>query len=118
MSNLTPEWQGLNITGVSMHAHFLGRNLTLSQYRNGKFIRFLGEDDAYSYDNPSTKIYDPPVILYPGDELRTTCIYDTTKQKEVTYYGRGTYDEMCFAFVNYYPKLATFKQNLCLAYER
>ena len=108
----------INITTVAMHAHFLGRNLTLAQYRNGKFLRFLGKDDAFSYNNPTNLLFEPPVVLQPNDELRTTCIYDTTSRTKTTYYGDGTYDEMCFGFVSYYPKFIRTKQSLCNAYER
>ena len=108
----------INVTGATLHAHFLGKTLKLAQYRNGKFIRFLAKDDVFSYNNPTTTRYNPPVILSPGDELRTTCVYDTTKRKTTTYYGDGTYDEMCFGFVQYYPKIHADLQELCLSYER
>ncbi len=101
-----------------MHAHFLGKNLTLAQYRNGKFLRFLGIDDAFSYNNPKMTKFDPPVLFYPGDELKTTCVYNTEARKKTTLYGDGTYDEMCFGFIRYYPKMPTTKRNLCLSYER
>ncbi len=100
-----------------MHAHFLARNLTLAQYRNGEFIRYLGVDDAFSYNNPTSTIFDPPVVFHPGDQLKTTCIYDTTSRNKTTLYGDGTFDEMCFGFVNYYPKLK-IRPDLCVSYER
>ena len=108
----------VNITGATLHAHFLGKNLSLAQYRHGKFIRYLARDDVFSYNNPTSTNFNPPVTLFPGDELRTTCIYDTKKKIKTTYYGDGTYDEMCFAFMNYYPKMNISRRNLCLSYER
>ena len=108
----------VNITRVGLHAHFLGKNLSLAQYRHGKFIRYLARDDVFSYNNPTAAHFNPPVTLSPGDELRTTCIYDTKKKRKTTYYGDGTFDEMCFAFVSYYPKMNTSRRNLCLSYER
>ena len=108
----------VNITGAVLHAHFLGKNLSLAQYRNGKFIRYIAKDDVFSYNNPTSTNFNPPVTLFPGDELRTTCIYDTRKKTTTTYYGDGTYDEMCFAFMNYYPRMNISRRNLCLSYER
>lgn len=108
----------VNVTGATLHAHFLGKTLKLAQYRGGKFIRYLAKDDVFSYNNPTNTAFDPPVLLEPGDELRTTCVYDTTKRKKTTYYGDGTYDEMCFGFIRYYPKLPANRQELCTAYER
>ena len=108
----------INITGALLHAHFLGKNLSLAQYRNGKFIRFLSRDDVFSYNNPTTTAFNPPVMLYPGDEIRTKCIYDTTKRTTTTYYGDGTFDEMCFGFIHYYPKFKAAQQELCYSFER
>eukprot|EP00794_Sanderia_malayensis_P011061 gene11061-12229_t len=109
---------GINITGVAMHAHFLGKNLTLAQYRNGKFLRMLGIDDAFNYNNPTSTRHKPAVVMLPGDELRTTCKFNTKTRSKTTYYGDGTYDEMCFAFVDYYPKIPKNNEKLCLSYER
>ena len=106
----------MKISAASLHAHFLGKSLSLAQYRNGKFLRNLAKDDVFSYNNPKSTIFSPAVELQPGDELRTTCKYDTTKRKETTYYGDGTYDEMCFGFVDYYPKVKWGQ--LCISYER
>ena len=106
----------VKIQSATLHAHFLAKTLSLVQYRDGKFLRFLAKDDVFSYNNPTSTIFNPPVEFRPGDELKTTCKYDTTKKKTTTYYGDGTYDEMCFAFVRYYPKMK--RQQLCLNYER
>ena len=106
----------MKISDASLHAHFLGKTLSLAQYRNGKLLRYLAKDDVFSYNNPSSTIFRPAVELQPGDELRTTCKYDTKNQKNATYYGDGTYDEMCFGFIGYYPK--TNLDQLCISYER
>eukprot|EP00795_Rhopilema_esculentum_P007433 gene7433-13194_t len=108
----------INITGASLHAHFLGRSLSLVHIRNGKQLRYLAKDDVFSYNNPTSTSFQPPVQFLPGDELRTTCTYDTTKRQKTTYYGDGTYDEMCFGFFDYYPKIPRTRQRLCIAYER
>ena len=109
----------VNITATGVHAHFLGKNLSVAQYRNGQFIRWLAKDDVYSYNNPITTNYNPPVQLRPGDELRTTCVFDSTGKKTWTYYGDGTFEEMCFGFFYYYPKLKDpMKQARCLSFER
>lgn len=106
----------VKISHATLHAHLLGRSLSLAQYRNGTFLRYLAKDDVFSYNSPTSTVFDPPVELHPGDELKTTCKYDTTSKKEITYYGDGTYDEMCFGFIFYYPKLQ--RQGLCIGYDR
>ena len=108
----------VNITTTLLHAHFLGRQLIVAQFRKGKWLRDLARNDAFDYNNPTTNIYDPAVDLRPGDVLKTTCVFDSTKRQKTTYMGEGTYDEMCFGFLRYYPKFERKRQNLCLSFER
>ena len=49
-----------------------------------------------------------------GDEIITTCVYNTEDRDGFTLGGLGTYDEMCLNFIWYYPrheKLATCNEN-------
>ena len=41
-----------------------------------------------------------------GDELRLSCTFKSTSRDSVVYYGDGTQEEMCFAFVSYYPAMS------------
>ena len=45
-----------------------------------------------------------PVVVHPGDELKTTCVFDSRQRELTTFNGQATQDEMCFAFLTYYPK--------------
>ncbi|GFH29821.1 MOXD1 1, partial [Haematococcus lacustris] len=49
-----------------------------------------------------------PPHLRPGDSLVTQCSYDSTTRTEVTRFGEGTMDEMCFTFIMYYPLVSKF----------
>ena len=44
-----------------------------------------------------------PLKILPGDELKTTCVFKSTNKKTTTFSGRGTNDEMCFAFLTVFP---------------
>jgi hypothetical protein len=44
-----------------------------------------------------------PVKILPGDEIRTKCVYDTTSKNATTRFGWGAQQEMCFAFLTFYP---------------
>lgn len=48
--------------------------------------------------------FDKAIVMEPGYELQLTCHYRSTSRTEVTSYGEGTEDEMCYAFIMYYPK--------------
>ena len=39
------------------------------------------------------------------DEIRTTCSYDTTSATSTTYGGEASYNEMCYGFLFFYPRL-------------
>ena len=47
--------------------------------------------------------YKPEVVLKPGNELMTRCVYNTVSRQENTYYGDDTFNEMCYGIFTYYP---------------
>lgn len=49
----------------------------------------------------ATRVY-KQVELKPGEQIQTSCTYDTTKRPNVTF-GFSTEQEMCMDFVMYYP---------------
>lgn len=56
--------------------------------------------------------YDPPIEVRPGDELRTTCEYNSVGRKAVTYYGDSVNDEMCFTNLAFYSKTNSISSDL------
>ncbi|XP_059175933.1 tyramine beta-hydroxylase-like [Physella acuta] len=98
------------IVSVHNHMHYLGREMNVSLYRNGSKVKDLSKGD-FSYDSPVTHSHNPPVPIYPGDELRTTCAYSSLTSKNNVTYGRGTADEMCYGFLIMYPRDAIRTRN-------
>lgn len=43
-------------------------------------------------------------MIRDGDELKTTCIFNSETRTRTTNFGDATSDEMCLAFFTYYPK--------------
>ncbi|XP_069138139.1 tyramine beta-hydroxylase-like [Argopecten irradians] len=97
------------------HMHELGTAVTLSHKSSDNVERFLTHDPNYSYANPVVHIFDPPVEVKPGDELRTTCTFDSSNKRSVTHQGDGASDEMCNSYVIYYPKEAVLESE-CTSY--
>lgn len=56
--------------------------------------------------------FQEPVVVKPGDVVRTTCHFKSTDKPFTTFEGEGTSDEMCFGFLSFYPaeNLPTNKQ--------
>ena len=57
-----------------------------------------------------------PITVRAGDELKTICTYDSTKRRKTTLGGDSTSDEMCIAFIKFYPKQAV-PMPLCMNYK-
>jgi len=37
----------------------------------------------------------PSLLVYPGDKIQATCVYDSTEREDTTIFSLSTYDEMC-----------------------
>ncbi|CAL1534325.1 unnamed protein product, partial [Lymnaea stagnalis] len=103
------------VTSAWNHMHYAGRKMSIELIRNNRSIRFLTNDEQYSYDSPQISYYtDNPIQLLPGDELVTRCEYSTLNRSTSTRWGEATNDEMCFGFLTFYPK-ENISNVLCLS---
>lgn len=66
--------------------------------------------------SPCISSFDVPVVVRPGDELRTTCTFNSEGVDKSTFFGKGSHDEMCFVFAKYYPKQKARIQQ-CLSFK-
>ncbi|XP_013391507.1 MOXD1 homolog 1 isoform X2 [Lingula anatina] len=92
------------IEAVNLHMHYLGYSAKLDHFRNGQLVQTLGEDVVYQYDTPVNHILSPPVEFRPGDEFKLSCTFKPSTNGQFVFYGEDTAAEMCFGFINYYPK--------------
>ncbi|XP_005101066.2 MOXD1 homolog 1-like [Aplysia californica] len=92
------------VISVFNHMHYLGRAMKIELFRNGRLIKELSNEDYYSYDNPIQHDHQPPVQILPGDEIKTTCVFNSLSSDRWVYWGDGTNDEMCFGFLTMYPR--------------
>ena len=100
----TKNWPSDGITAFSIffHMHARGVNQRVQIIRDGKEIEPLLSIRSFEYDYQYSKSI-PEVKLFPGDRLITTCEFDTSGDDEPVPGGLGSQDEMCFAWVDYYP---------------
>jgi len=94
----------MHVFGTAMHAHELGRVLWSEVWRDGAMAFELNRDDPYLFSAQHMNPVD--LVIEPGDEVQTHCIYDSTDRTETTVGGPGTQDEMCWNVVTYWPRLA------------
>ncbi|GAB1600141.1 DBH-like monooxygenase protein 1 [Argonauta hians] len=107
ISNLPKVWKipGIKVFGVLLHSHLLGRKMILHHYRNGTILPPIVEDISYDFNYQEMKFLNHPVTVLLGDVLKVECVYDSTNVKNFTFGGQSTKDEMCLAYVLYYPKI-------------
>ncbi|XP_044274850.1 putative DBH-like monooxygenase protein 2 [Varanus komodoensis] len=94
----------MHVFGYLLHTHLAGRGVRGVQYRNGKQLRILCEDNKYDFTLQETRTLKKVIILKPGDEFLVECLYQTLDRTELTFGGPSTLNEMCLVFLFYYPR--------------
>ncbi|KAH3792378.1 uncharacterized protein LOC127837211 isoform X9 [Dreissena polymorpha] len=94
----------IHVASALNHMHLIGKAQITELIRNGSRVQYLAKDDAYDYNAPKTYSFADPVVVRPGDELKTTCVFDSRKRNLTTFSGEATHDEMCYSFLSFYPK--------------
>ncbi|CAI5987478.1 unnamed protein product, partial [Closterium sp. NIES-65] len=93
--------ESVKIIGSVLHLHTLGRQVRHKRTVKGDF--------ASQQTIPTT----PEFELLPGDELRTSCVWDSTARTNVTLGGPSTEDEMCIDYLVYYPARQGQEMDMC-----
>ncbi|KAK7506928.1 hypothetical protein BaRGS_00001779, partial [Batillaria attramentaria] len=91
------------VTTAADHMHYLGKSMSIEHYRDGKFLRYFTNEHVYNYDTPKFFDFEDPVLVKPGDMIRTTCHFASPDKPTTTFQGDGTSDEMCLGFLSFYP---------------
>jgi hypothetical protein len=94
---------GQNVTVLReyLHMHEIGARITNEQIRNGEVIREAVLDYWEFHQNGNAAIQQSPFIIQPGDAFKTSCYYSG----EGRIFGLGSSEEMCMAFLYYYPRV-------------
>jgi hypothetical protein len=94
------------------HMHETGTSIKTELIRQGNTdnTETLVDVPTWNFDNQIYYPHDPPVVITPGDVLRTTCRYENPYDTPVSF-GEGTGDEMCFDFSIVYPITAFDLEN-------
>ncbi|XP_015227900.1 PREDICTED: DBH-like monooxygenase protein 2 homolog [Cyprinodon variegatus] len=93
----------LQVFSVLLHTHLAGRKVRVGHFRNGKQIDFLGVNENYDFDMQEIVNLGSIKTVKPGDEIIVECTYNTEDRTKDTLMGLSTTDEMCLAFLFYYP---------------
>ncbi|XP_068226831.1 DBH-like monooxygenase protein 1 isoform X1 [Palaemon carinicauda] len=95
---------GINVFAGFLHAHLLGRNMTLRHIRDRKELPVIQKDLNYDFNFQETRKLRKELTIYPGDSIIAECGLDSTARSVPTFGGFGTEEEMCLGFLYYYPR--------------
>ena len=89
---------------VHIHKQGVFGRLIIDKKRAGYKIIVVNE--TLTYDRPKVATWTAPneIILEPGDEITATCGFASMDKKEWSFFGSQTSDEMCFFFIDIYPR--------------
>lgn len=99
---LAPE--GINVFGVNMQTHSLGRKIKLGIVRNGEEIEPLALESSLNSNYLENRVFDKVKKILPGDHVTVECTYNTFKREQFTLGGESADEEVCMATLMYYPK--------------
>ncbi|KAI2513742.1 copper type II ascorbate-dependent monooxygenase [Fragilaria crotonensis] len=95
--------ESVTVISEHLHMHKAGISMKNSQSRGNQVVR-VGEVQFWDFDQQGNLgVVQAPFTIQPGDSFRTTCNYKTNNGEV---FGLGSSDEMCIAFLFYYPRKA------------
>jgi hypothetical protein len=96
--------EGITVFANMLHTHLAGHGLVLKQYRNGVEVTPpIDQDLNYDFNFQQIRTF-PSRKIYPGDKIELQCKYSTSDRMKAVFGGLGTSQEMCLAFLYYYPR--------------
>ncbi|XP_042634352.1 DBH-like monooxygenase protein 2 homolog [Cyprinus carpio] len=95
----------LQVFSVMLHTHLTGRKVRVGHFRGGKQIDFLAVDENYDFEYQDVMNLGKTKTVKLGDKLLVECTYNTENRSKLTWGGLSTSDEMCLAFLFYYPAM-------------
>ncbi|XP_064084732.1 DBH-like monooxygenase protein 1 [Macrobrachium nipponense] len=97
--------EGIHVFMVFLHGHYLARAIRLRHFRGGRELRPIATDASFDADFQQSRMLTEEVKILPGDHLTVECDYESLSRANGTYSGWAATDEMCQAFINYYPRI-------------
>lgn len=111
----TDEPAEVHLTGVTYHAHLLGREMYTEYWPVGDEVPIdLASAPVWHFDDQGTRnIINWNISLRTGDRLQTTCVMDSSGRSESTQFAEETTDEMCWATFFGWPSTTNGVRHSC-----
>jgi hypothetical protein len=85
-----------DVYGIFPHMHQYGRTQRVEIMKGGAPKACAVDVKSWDFNWQLYYFYDQPLRLEPGDKVRVTCGFDTSKRTDAVLPGWGTENEMCF----------------------
>ncbi|XP_067274799.1 DBH-like monooxygenase protein 2 homolog [Pseudorasbora parva] len=95
----------LQVFSVMMHTHLAGQKVRVGHFRDGQQIDLLAVDENYNFEYQEVTNLGKTKTVQLGDKLLVECTYNTENRNTLTWGGLSTSEEMCLAFLFYYPAM-------------
>ncbi|XP_059354299.1 DBH-like monooxygenase protein 2 homolog [Carassius carassius] len=95
----------LQVFSAMLHTHLAGRKVRVGHFRGGKQIDLLAADENYDFEYQEVTNLGKTKTVKLGDKLLVECTYKTENRSTLTWGGFSTSEEMCLAFLFYYPAM-------------
>uniref|UniRef100_A0A673IL13 Monooxygenase, DBH-like 1, like n=1 Tax=Sinocyclocheilus rhinocerous TaxID=307959 RepID=A0A673IL13_9TELE len=96
------------VDNSGLRFYYTSRSLQVNAvvyFRGGKQIDFLAVDENYDFEYQDVMNLGKTKTVKLGDKLLVECTYNTENRSTLTWGGLSTSDEMCLAFLFYYPAM-------------
>ncbi|CAB3370724.1 Hypothetical predicted protein [Cloeon dipterum] len=97
--------RGIQVFGVMLHTHQLGRKASLRHIRGNRELAPLASDSNYDPEYQEFRRLPMPTQVMPGDHLYSECVYNSSARSAITLGGVTIREEMCMAVALYWPKV-------------
>lgn len=96
--------EGINIFGVNMQTHSLGRKIKIGVVRDGEELAPIAQESNLNSDYIENRVLKYVSRLMPGDHVTVECTYNTYERERFTLGGDSDDEEVCMATLMYYPR--------------
>jgi len=108
-----PDSGQVTVFQESFYMHGTGRRMVNQIVRNDTVIHESSVDYWDFTQSGIVRVRQEPYILRRGDEIRTTCYYQSNSTATATTFGFGTQNELCMAMLMYYPAQEKVFRSIC-----
>jgi hypothetical protein len=96
--------EGINVVGIQMQTHEMGKSIKVGLVRNGAELPPIAQDNNLDSEYLEYRVLDESVKVMPGDDLMVECAFNSYEKTKLTLGGFEPQQEICQAMLVYYPR--------------